>query len=120
MSKNYSARESLIRILRDKNSMKNILLYRGDDELGILRNILKPESAAEKALGIRDISVDSLLSGCKICPDIVEKKPPYGNGANKVMIILNAPRMANRIEINIHRAESVNLLKKWSLQSELN
>ncbi len=112
MLKNYNVKESLIRILKDRNSMKTLLLYRGDDELNLLAEMLNPESGAEKKLHIHDISVDGLLSACTACSDIIEKKPPYGNGANKVMIILNAPRMANRVEINIHRAESVNLLKK--------
>ncbi|HNX24273.1 MAG TPA: uracil-DNA glycosylase family protein [Spirochaetota bacterium] len=92
--------------------MKNTLLYRGDEELNLLINMLKPKSETKKILDINNITAESILSECKVCPDIIERKAPFGSGANKVMIILNAPRMANRIEINIHRAESVGLLKK--------
>jgi len=112
MLKNYNTSESILKILRDKRLMKNTLLYRGDEELDLLINFLKPNSEVKKILNIQDITSDFILSECKICPDIIERKNPFGSGANKVMIVLNAPRMANRIEINIHRAESVDLLKK--------
>jgi len=112
MLKNYNTTESLIKILRDKRLMKNTLLYRGDKELKILIDILKTAPEAGNFSGIHDISVDNLFSRCKVCPDIIERKAPFGSGSNKVIIILNAPRMANRIEISIHRAESVDLLKK--------
>ena len=112
MLKNYNTTESLLQILRDKKSMNNTLLYRGEDELKLLVNLLKPQSETKKISNIYDLSVENLLAQCKDCPDIIERKTPFGSGSNKVIIILNAPKMANRIEISIHRAESVNLLKK--------
>lgn len=112
MLKNYNTTQSLIEILKSRRLMRNRLLYRGEEELKILLNILKHESEEKKVININDITTDSLFNECKLCPDIIERKTPYGSGANHVMIILNAPRMANRIEINIHRSESVELLKK--------
>jgi len=112
MLKNYNITESIIQILKDKRLMKNTLLYKGEDQLNLLIEILKPKSDPKKISSISDISSDFILSECKICPDIIERKAPYGSGSNKVMIILNAPKMANRIEMNIHRSESIDLLKK--------
>jgi uracil-DNA glycosylase family 4 len=112
MLKNYNTTASLINILKEKRMMRNILLYRGDDELNFLINSIKPISVSDKIVNIQDITADTLISECNSCPEIIERKAPYGSGTNKVMIILNSPRMANRIEISIHRAESVDLLKK--------
>ena len=112
MLKKYNTTESVIRLLKDKKSMKNILLCRGTEELDFLVNMLKPEIEAKRISNINDLTADTSMLDCTICPDIIERKKPFGSGANKVMIILNAPRMANRIEISIHRAESVELLKK--------
>jgi len=112
MLKNYNTIESILQILKDKRLMKNTLLFKGDEELKFLIGILKPKSEAKKITSINDIAADALFSECKICPDIIERKTPFGLGSNKVMIILNAPRMANRIEISIHKSESVEVLKK--------
>ncbi|PKL18274.1 MAG: hypothetical protein CVV49_06730 [Spirochaetae bacterium HGW-Spirochaetae-5] len=112
MLKNYKTAESLINLLKDRRVMKNTLLYKGEDELNYLIELLKPKTETAKISIIQDITADFKISECKACPDIIERKNPFGSGANGVMIILNAPRMANRIEMSIHRAESVELLKK--------
>ena len=118
MLKNYKTTESVINFLKDRQSMKNTLLYRGEDELNFLIEMLKPKSEASKISTIQDITSDFQLSECNACPEIIERKNPFGSGSNGVMIILNAPRMANRIEISIHRAESVDLLKKMISASQ--
>ncbi len=112
MLKNYKTADSLITLLKDRRVMKNTLLYKGEDELSYLVELLKPKTEAAKISMIQDIAADFKISECKACPDITERKNPFGSGINGVMIILNAPRMANRIEMSIHRAESVELLKK--------
>jgi DNA polymerase len=112
MLKNYKTAESLINLLKDRRVMKNTLLCKGGDELNYLIELLKPKTEAAKISTVQDITADFKISECKACPDIIERKNPFGSGANGVMIILNAPRMANRIEMSIHRAESVELLKK--------
>ena len=112
MLKNYKTAESLINLLKDRRVMKNTLLYKGGDELNYLIELLKPKTEAAKISIIQDITADFKISECKACPDIIERKNPFGSGSNGMMIILNAPRMANRIEMSIHRAESVELLKK--------
>jgi uracil-DNA glycosylase family 4 len=92
--------------------MKNILLYRGDEELVFIKEILKKRFSHLKEPVIHDLSESLSPSSCDLCPDITERKRPFGTGANGVMVILNAPRLVNKIEIAIHRTESVNLLKK--------
>ncbi len=112
MLKSYNITDSLIGILKDRKLMKSALLYRGDEELNLLLSILRKNSGENELQVVSEITVESLIRECKNCPDIIERKSPFGSGSNRVMIILNAPRMANRIEISIHRTESVNLLKK--------
>lgn len=112
MLKNFNTVESILEILKDRKLMRNTLLYKGENELNLLVGMLKPKSDARRVSSISDISADFLLSECKACPEIIERKAPFGSGANKVMIILNAPKMANRIEMSIHRSESIELLKK--------
>lgn len=112
MLKRSNTAESVINFLKDRRSMKNTLLFKGEEELNFLLEILKPKSDTIKTSVIKDIASDFKLSECTACPDIIERKAPFGSGSNGVMILLNAPKMANRIEISIHRAESVDLLKK--------
>lgn len=61
---------------------------------------------------INDESVITSIENCNRCKNVKEKKKGFGTGANRFMVILNAPQMMNRIEMNLHRSESVDLLKK--------
>jgi len=61
---------------------------------------------------INDESVITSIENCNKCKNVKEKKKGFGTGANRFMVILNAPQMMNRIEMSIHRSESVDLLKK--------
>jgi len=112
MLKNHNAIESVLEILKDRRLMKSSLLFRGEEELNYLTGLLKSEKTAGKISDVKELASELFLAECKNCPDIIERKNPFGSGSNGLMIILNAPRMANRIEINIHRAESVDLLKR--------
>jgi len=95
--------------------MRNILLYRGDEELKSLLDIIKPKVKAETHAGI-------LFTQCNKCPDIISKRSPFGSGSNMVMIILNIPRMINREEIIKLKSQSDELLKKMmtAINLELN
>lgn len=110
MQINYDIKKSLASILRENDSGITVL-FKNSDELeflkGFLRGRSQPEPRAQAA-----VTPDSLINSCTRCRDIVERKTAYGTGINGVMIILNAPRMANRAELQIHRAESAGLLKK--------
>jgi DNA polymerase len=57
-------------------------------------------------------AIVSLIQKCDKCSKVKEKKKGFGTGANRIMVILNAPMMMNRIEITLYRTESVDLLRK--------
>jgi len=86
-------------------------LYNGDKELKNLFEIINTKIKAENTVPIAT-SFKSLLAGCNKCPDIIIKRSPFGSGSNRVMIILNMPRMINREEIIKLKPESDELLKK--------
>ncbi len=112
MPKNDHTSNALVKILKDRTRIGNVLVCRGAAELEYLVSVLNPLKEQTKSVVVRDTESDAALSVCKICPDVIERKPPFGSGVNRVMIILNAPGMASRAEIGIFRGESVSLLKK--------
>lgn len=112
MSINCNIPASLLPLLNDRRLMKTVLLYRGDEELRFIRSLLKKKSVSGEQPVIRDLSQNLLPEDCNLCPDITERKRPFGSGINGVMVILNAPRLVNKIEISIYRTESIDLLKK--------
>ena len=120
MLKKSNIPKHILNILKDKKSMRNILLYNGDMELKNLFEIINTKVKAEDNIGIH--SFDLLFSRCNKCPDIIRKKSPFGSGNNKVMIILNMPRMINREEITKFKSESDELLRKMlaAIDLELN
>jgi uracil-DNA glycosylase family 4 len=61
---------------------------------------------------INDESVIASIENCNKCKNVKERKKGFGTGANRFMVLLNAPQMMNRIEMSLHRSESVDLLKK--------
>ena len=54
----------------------------------------------------------SLIEKCDLCNDVEERKFGLGSGGNRVMVILNAPRLVDILEKKVHKKESVELLKK--------
>lgn len=112
MLKNYNITESIIHILKDRRIMNNTLLYKGVEELNFIKNLLNNKSDRLDKPVIHDISKNLFTDECNLCPDITERKRPFGSGINGVIIILNSPRMANKLELSINRTESVELIKK--------
>jgi uracil-DNA glycosylase family 4 len=111
----------IIDILKDKRSMRNILLHNGDKELKSLSSIIIRKTKPEH----NDFSVNSfeqVFSHCNKCPNIISKRAPFGSGINRVMLILNKPRMINKDEIIKHKIESDELLRKMmsAINLELN
>jgi len=120
MLKNSSIQKHILDILKDKRSMRNILLYNGDIELKslfeIINNKLKAESNSQQN------SFKLIFAQCKKCPDIISKRAPFGSGSNRVMLILNRPRMMNMDETAAYKSESDELLRKMmsAIELELN
>lgn len=110
MQINYNITKDLALMLREYGPDTG-LLFKNSEELEYLKNYLK---GAVKPVSQTFIAAtpDALINNCTKCRDIVERKTAYGTGENGVMIILNAPRMANKAELRIHRTESAGLLKK--------
>ncbi|HOP29340.1 MAG TPA: uracil-DNA glycosylase family protein [Spirochaetota bacterium] len=110
MQINYNISKDLALILREYGSDAAIL-FKNREELDYLKDYLKGKT---KIVPRTDAAVtpEALINNCTKCKDIVERKTAYGTGENGVMIILNAPRMANKAELRIHRTESAGLLKK--------
>ncbi len=94
-----------------------LVLYRGDEELEFVKNFLKgvPEKG-ESPYSASDIdsavSVKDLIDRCQKCRDPIEKKHPFGSGRNRVMVILNAPRLLTKEEKTRYKDGSISLLKK--------
>ncbi|MCL2154601.1 MAG: hypothetical protein FWH53_02935 [Leptospirales bacterium] len=91
--------------------MRNVLLYNGENELKNLFEIINTKAKTEST-DTFIYSFDQLFSKCNKCPDIISKKSPFGSGSNRVMIILNMPRMINREDITKLKPESDGLLRK--------
>ena len=110
MQINYDIKKDLAVILREYGS-EAALLFKSREELDYLKSYLKRinEPVQQSCIAA---TPDALINNCTKCKDISERKTAYGTGENGVMIILNAPRMANKAELRIHRAESADLLKK--------
>ena len=110
MLKNNNLQKHVLDILKDKRSMRNILLYNGDSELKGLVEIINNKIEAESSL--EQNSFELLFTQCNKCSDIITKRSPFGSGSNSVMIILNRPRLINMSEISEYKSESNELLKK--------
>ena len=115
MLKNSNIAKHIADILKDKRSMRNILLYNGEKELKNLFEIVIPK--AEKISEEDGKPVH--FTKCNKCPDIVSRRSPFGSGNNRVMIILNEPRMINRSMSAAHKSESAELLRKMMLAINL-
>ena len=97
-------------LLSGELSNGNTLLYRNEKEREFLFSWLRKSKLQEPVEGVVD--VDALIAACDKCPGVVSRKKGFGRGSNRVMIILNSPKMVNNVEISIHRTESADLLRK--------
>ncbi len=102
--------ETLCRYLNEKSG-RNLILFKNEDELLFLNEWLKQESHTATAVSVEK-DIDLVIDSCSKCGSVISRKKAYGSGKNGLMIILNSPKMLNRIEISIHKSESSVLLKK--------
>ena len=121
MLKKNNIQKHILDILKDKRSMRNILLYNGDSELKSLFEIINNNKIKAESTGEQN-SFELLFTQCNKCGDIISKRSPFGTGSNRVMIILNRPRLMNMNEIAAYKSESDELLKKMmkAIDLELN
>lgn len=88
------------------------LIYRGNRELAVLKKWLKSDVRTLNEILSKELSLKGIISKCKKCSNVQEKKFGFGSGKNRVMIILNSPKLIDRVEKKIFREESIELLKK--------
>ena len=87
-----------------------LLMFRGEGERDQLAGWLcREEQAGTRA---REDDIRSIIESCSQCPGIEEKKFGIGSGANRIMVILNAPQLVNILEKKVLKKESVDMLKK--------
>ena len=102
-------KERLISILKKGSVSSGLIVCRNDDEKIYLKRYMS------HGAGSGNIKADVqpyILSGCSGCHGVLELKRPFGSGINGVMVVLNAPALTSRMEMDFYRAESAELLKK--------
>jgi uracil-DNA glycosylase family 4 len=110
LSRSPYARETLV---MSRNSGEDEFLRRWLDSAASV----KPAAAAPAPAGLKPADVNSpaalkeLVETCSLCGNVSEKKAAYGDGSNGVMIILHAPRLIGRVEVQLYRKDSVEMLK---------
>jgi uracil-DNA glycosylase family 4 len=96
-------------IIKNQNWGGAPVFYKSAEEMLFLHGWL---SKGEMHLSsLSEESIDSLILKCEKCKNIKEKKKGFGTGVNKIALILNRPVMMNRIEMNLYKTESVDLLR---------
>lgn len=92
---------------------RRIVLYRNAEEQKYLEDWLSSGNGSLPAeiSATAAIPAVNLLDKCDLCPSATGRKKSAGNGANGVMILLNAPALLQRREMDLFRRESADLLK---------
>ncbi len=90
---------------------KRLLLFRGEDELRALYHWASSDEGVSQSIARID-ALKQLIERCNRCNEVEARKFGYGSGTNRVMIILNTPKLVDALEKSIHKKESVEMLKK--------
>lgn len=113
--------QELLNLLDDEYFRNNMLIFKGNDELSQLTQWLDHEKLNIKdEIFDKSIYLKNLIDKCVKCKESSEKKFGYGSGANNVMIILNAPKLINKLEKDLFKNDSIDLLKKIIKSINLN
>lgn len=99
---------------------KRLVLWRNDEEESFLRSWIADPRSEKPAVGrltsvedTNDITnLKNFISNCVKCGSVVEKKPGVGTGASGIMVILHAPRLIGKIEMQLFKKDSVAMLKQ--------
>jgi DNA polymerase len=104
----------LIRLLKNEAKKNPYVLFRNDRELEFLSNWLSlPVPAeADPEIKIIDRSIAEIIQKCGKCGNVSEIYYGSGSGKNRVMIVLNPPRLLNRLELRVLKKDSDDLFKK--------
>ena len=98
-------------IEKDKKN-NNLIFFRDNDELKYLEEWIKNDQRPLQEILHSEISLKKLLASCNKCTGVENKKIGFGSGDNGVMIILNSPMLIGKVEKDVFKTESIDLLKK--------
>ena len=101
----------LINYLKYYFKSSNHIISKGVEELSYLKKWLQQEHAKSIQLPIEEY-IKALIESCSHCTINQPKKYPFGSGKNGLMIILHAPSLINKMELNLFKDDSISLLKK--------
>jgi uracil-DNA glycosylase family 4 len=108
-----SIKKQLVHDLVRTRAIGDLPLFRNDeDRLFLFRWLSGSDERAGACRGLNSSAVQALIERCGKCGGSVEKKIGYGTGKNGVMIILNSPVLVNKLEKDLLKKESIDLLKK--------
>lgn len=110
--------ERFLGILKNRTLSSGLIMCRDENERLFLKKFIKGENAPS-GRDVQAAAGTAEFMNCGRCPGIVERKKPFGSGAGRVMIILNAPRLSGKMEIEFYRADSAALLKKMAAAIDL-
>jgi uracil-DNA glycosylase family 4 len=104
----------LIFLLKNGTGLNHYVLYRNKEELDSLVNWLSSPVTAVKnpETDLPDQSIMELIKKCRKCGNVSDINLNIGSGENRVMIILNPPRLLNRLELRVLKKESEELFNK--------
>jgi len=105
----------LIDFIKQENG--KVLLYKGEDELLILKNWLDQKDCSSPVKNnsngkIISTEVTEVIKNCNKCENSINKKYPVGRNSSSIMIILNSPILIGQGEKRLYREDSVALLKQ--------
>jgi DNA polymerase len=103
-------KNSLSSILKNKLWPGAPVLYKTAEERVFLHGWINNNAIVTDE--IDGETIVSLIQKCDKCSKVKEKKKGFGTGANRIMVILNAPVMMNRAEVTLYKSESAGLLRK--------
>lgn len=89
-----------------------ILPFRGAAECAALAEWLGRVETAQVPASADAAALRELVNACARCGEVSDRKQAVGTGRNGVMVILNAPRLLERVERDVLKKEAVDLLKK--------
>ncbi len=111
-----SLRNDIISFLAESGQKRRPVTARGEEEAEFLSRWLTAPIADVPGSDGPVLSPredrEKLIESCTACGNVKEKRAGYGDGSSGVMIILNAPRLVDRVERDILRKDSIDLLQK--------
>lgn len=104
-------KDKLLGILKRGSVSSGLIVCRNSDEKIYLKRYLQQVDGPKTGDAVPSHQAGT-LSECTVCSGVVERKKPFGSGINGVMVVLNAPALTSKMEMDFYRAESSELLKK--------